>query len=93
MRVFRKETSVEASQAGRQDFEKDLRDGIYLQQQMPFDVYARARQISVRQTSSLGCRTLDILHVASALLLKADRFWTFDQRQATLARTEGLQIG
>jgi predicted nucleic acid-binding protein len=36
-------------------------------------------------------RTLDSLHVASALLLKAERFWTFDERQAKLAKAEGLK--
>ena len=91
LRVFRKDASKEAAQAGRQDFEEDLRGGVYLPLAMPLDVYTRARQISARQASSLGARTLDILHVASALLLKADRFWTFDQRQAALARTEGLR--
>jgi predicted nucleic acid-binding protein len=91
LRVFRKETSVEAAQAGLRDFEEDLRDGMYLPQAMPLDVYNRARQISARQAASLGTRTLDILHVASALQLKADRFWTFDQRQAALASAEGLR--
>jgi predicted nucleic acid-binding protein len=36
-------------------------------------------------------RTLDSLHVASALELKADRFWTFDERQAKLAKVVGLK--
>jgi predicted nucleic acid-binding protein len=31
------------------------------------------------------------LHVASALELKAERFWTFDERQKRLARTVGLK--
>jgi predicted nucleic acid-binding protein len=39
----------------------------------------------------LGNRTLDTLHVASALELKAERFWTFDDRQAKLARAAGLR--
>jgi predicted nucleic acid-binding protein len=36
-------------------------------------------------------RTLDTLHVACALELKADRFWTFDERQAKLAKARGLK--
>jgi predicted nucleic acid-binding protein len=35
-------------------------------------------------------RTLDSLHVACALELKAERFWTFDERQARLAEAVGL---
>ena len=34
----------------------------------------------------LGVRTLDSLHVACALELKAERFWTFDERQARAGR-------
>lgn len=37
-----------------------------------------------------GVRTLDSLHVACALELKAERFWTFDERQVRLARAAGL---
>jgi len=32
------------------------------------------------------------LHVASALVLQSEAFLTFDQRQAELARAEGLKI-
>jgi hypothetical protein len=40
----------------------------------------------------LGMRTLDTLDVASALELKAESFWSFDQRQAKLAEAAGLKI-
>jgi predicted nucleic acid-binding protein len=40
---------------------------------------------------SFGLRTLDTLHVACALELKAERFWTFDERQAKLAKAEGMK--
>jgi predicted nucleic acid-binding protein len=39
-----------------------------------------------------GVCMLDSLHVACALELNADRFWTFDERQAKLARARGLKI-
>jgi predicted nucleic acid-binding protein len=42
---------------------------------------------------SIGVRTLDSLHVACALELKAQRFWTFDERQARLAKAVGLKTG
>ena len=43
-----------------------------------------------RYGPKLGIRTLDTLHVACALELKAERFWTFDERQAKLAEAAGL---
>jgi len=45
-----------------------------------------------RYGPQLGTRTVDTLHVACALELKAERFWTFDERQAKLARARGLKI-
>jgi len=39
----------------------------------------------------LGVRTLDTLHVACALQFNAERFWTFDERQAKLAKVTGLK--
>ena len=42
-------------------------------------------------TSRLGCRTMDILHVACALQIEPTRFVTFDLRQRELAREAGLQ--
>jgi predicted nucleic acid-binding protein len=46
--------------------------------------------ISRKLTPSLA-RTLDILHVASALTLKRGHFLTFDSRQRKLAEATGLK--
>jgi predicted nucleic acid-binding protein len=43
-------------------------------------------------TRDLGCRTLDILHVACAAQLAADHFATFDTRQLALAKRAGLKV-
>jgi predicted nucleic acid-binding protein len=55
---------------------------------MAFDV---CRELARRYAARLGSRTLDTLHVAGALELKAERFWTFDERKAKLARAAGLK--
>jgi predicted nucleic acid-binding protein len=36
--------------------------------------------------------TLDTLHVAAALELKAQRFWKFDERQGKFAKAVGLKL-
>ena len=43
-----------------------------------------------RQTPSIGCRSLDVLHVAAARLIDAALFVTADTRQKALADAEGL---
>jgi predicted nucleic acid-binding protein len=52
----------------------------------------KASLISARQTPRVGTRALDVLHVASAVVLGAEDFYTFDQSQAELARAEGLVV-
>jgi predicted nucleic acid-binding protein len=40
----------------------------------------------------VGARAIDLLHVACALLLDCEVFLTSDQRQADLAKAEGLNV-
>ena len=52
----------------------------------------KAGEISRAHTPQLGCRTLDIIHVASALELATPHFVTFDRRQEQLAAAVGLKL-
>lgn len=52
----------------------------------------QVEELSLRHTAKHGFRTYDLLHVASALLLGCDTFWSFDERALGLARLEGLKI-
>ena len=49
-------------------------------------------ELSLRHSARHGFRTYDLLHVASALLLKCDTFWSFDPKASKLAALEGLKI-
>jgi predicted nucleic acid-binding protein len=51
-----------------------------------------ARQLTERHASKRGCRTYDVLHVAAAIALGADSFWTFDDDAGELAKAEELKI-
>ncbi len=55
------------------------------------DVLRRADDLSKRHTVTDGHRSFDILHVATALVLKAEELLTFDERQRKLALAEGLK--
>ena len=56
------------------------------------ELVKEARRLSLRHTSRHGFRAYDVVHVASALLLKCDAFWSFDARASRLAKLEGLAI-
>lgn len=49
-------------------------------------------ELSLEYTPELGPRTLDVLHVSSALTIGCRRFVTYDERQGELARAVGLKI-
>ena len=56
------------------------------------DVVDEARRLSAARTVLEGHRGFDILHVASALKMKATHFLTFDRTQKKLAESEGLKV-
>jgi len=56
------------------------------------DVYRKAEERSGRHAASTGCRSLDILHVAGAVVLGVRDFVTFDARQGKLARKARLRV-
>jgi predicted nucleic acid-binding protein len=58
---------------------------------MPDSVSDVCAALARRHGPRLGIGTLDSLHLAAALQLEAERFWTFDERQAKLAKAEGLK--
>jgi hypothetical protein len=44
-----------------------------------------AEDLSVNHTEATGAASVDVWHVAAAILLEADTFWTFDGEQRDLA--------
>jgi predicted nucleic acid-binding protein len=90
--VFRGAISpVEAAQF-YSAFEADRKLQLFLEQDTPATACDVAVELARKHVSTLGCRTLDTLHVASALELGAHEFWSFDRRQAKLAKAVGLKI-
>ena len=52
----------------------------------------RAANLSTAHTERLGARAIDLLHVAGALTLESELFFTTDSRQAQIAKAEGLKV-
>lgn len=92
LRIFRKEISLSQASASLKDFENDLRDHVFQLQQLTDQVFAGARKLSRQSTARLGTRTADLLHVASAIELRADYLYTFDRHQRKLAQTIRLKL-
>jgi predicted nucleic acid-binding protein len=89
--VFHKKMSVAEAQQTYRHLEKDRAVGLWLETEMPEGTFDICADLARCHGPRLGVRTLDSLHVATALQLKAEQFWTFDERQAKLAKAEGLK--
>ena len=76
-----------------QDVEADIAGGFLVPTPVPSGaLHDRARQLSDRHTPALGTRSLDLLHVAAALILESKIFFSFDDRQRKAAASEGLKV-
>lgn len=92
-KVYRGEFDPGQSSAAQGLIGDFLRQGLFAR--IPLDMSAVVRdtvELVARSTSSTGCRTLDLLHIASALALGAEVFATGDSRQAKAARVCGLEV-
>ncbi len=90
--VFQHKMSAVEAQSEQRKMEQDRKSGVWLEVEMPPLAWQRCSELARRRGARLETRTLDTLHVATALELKAERFWTFDERQSKLARAEGLKL-
>ncbi len=75
------------------NFESDFQAGVL--KSLPVDwemTWQRCQSLSEAHAATTGCRTLDSLHVACALLASSDEFITSDRRQLALGRLVGLQV-
>ena len=89
---FRKIISAEALSDAIVSFDEDFAEGRYVDADILWRAtLRRARELSRAHTPALGCRTLDVLHVATAIELGLRYFVTFDSRQGQLAKAAGLK--
>src|SRR6266566_3945708 len=91
--IFRQHLTVNQAQAAWRDIERDLRAGRLCPQSLNWvPVFRTAAQWALRHTPGIGCRSLDILHVAAAKKLSAAEFFSFDGRQRALGLLLGLTV-
>lgn len=92
LKAFWQEITSEQAEAQIGHFEARKRKGYYFYPEIArSELMELFRKLS-SSTPRTGCRTLDILHVACALQIRATAFLTFDARQSALAAESGLQV-
>jgi predicted nucleic acid-binding protein len=93
LRVFRREITAIERAAALAEIEADLDNGVLVHVPLPWtDTLREAERLSAAHTEIIGGRSLDIVHVAAALLLGAKGFLSFDDRQRRIAKAEGLKV-
>jgi predicted nucleic acid-binding protein len=88
---FRGTATPEKVQRAHAQFVSDEAAKLWRDVPFPENAFELCADLARRYGPKLGMRTLDTLHVACALELKAERFWTFDERQAKLAKAQGMK--
>ena len=90
--AFRRYITAEAMTDALASLEEDFAEGRYIRADLLWRAaLKRAGDLSRKHTPALGCRSLDVLHVASALELERMNFLTFDRRQQKLAEAAGMR--
>ena len=93
LKKFRNEITPDQTRLIISRLEEHEMSGIYYRPQLDWSaIFIQAIDLSKKHSAIIGSRSLDILHVASALSINADRFLTFDERQIRLAELAGLKI-
>jgi predicted nucleic acid-binding protein len=93
LKKFRREAALRQIRASVQLIDHDLASGALQRPDLNWrDVYLKAGELSETYSGVLGCRSLDVLHIASALLIRSTAFLTYDERQRALAGRAGLEV-
>ncbi|HEX5222182.1 MAG TPA: type II toxin-antitoxin system VapC family toxin [Verrucomicrobiae bacterium] len=93
LKVFLKSATAAQVAAARALIEADLKTGVLLSVAADWkNVFAEAVTLAELHSSSLGCRSLDVLHCAAAKVLGASEFVSTDARQKSLATAMGLSF-
>ncbi|CAN5141683.1 hypothetical protein BH20VER2_BH20VER2_13030 [soil metagenome] len=93
MAIARGEIGETERDAVMADIERQIAAGFFHAVQVSqAAIYAKACELSDSHTPAILARSLDLMHVAAALLCKARLFLSTDTRQCKVARAEGLAV-
>jgi len=93
LRAFRGECSIATANRALGDIDNDVRSDVLRVFKPDWEkVWWRSADLAQAHAAVVGCRTLDTLHVASALEMGFRLFVSSDSRQAKLAERIGLEV-
>jgi len=92
LKVFWNEITLEQAETQIRLFENRLKRGLYVFPEIDRNSLMKCVLRLGAEAPRLGCRTMDIFHVACALEIRACEFLSFDQRQQSLATHAGLNV-
>ena len=93
LQLFLKNATSQQVTAARALVETDLKSGVLVPAGGNWpDIFCEAVKLAEQHTSTVGSRSLDILHCAAAKILAATEFISTDTQQKNLATTMGLNL-
>lgn len=92
LKLFRKEISLSEFNYLTKKVNEDIESGTLMRVNVTWPlIFAETCNLSNRFTRKIGCRTMDVLHVAAAFINETHYFLTTDVRQKKLAEEIGLK--
>ena len=92
-KLFRKEISLAQVNGCQSLIQEFLSQGRFFRPEISLDeVMIDTLELMPKITAATGCRTLDLLHIASARRLECSDFITADKRQAKAARLLEMNV-
>jgi predicted nucleic acid-binding protein len=93
LKEFRGELDADGKAEIARTLADDLRTGVLTQPVLDWEtVFSEAVRLSGTHTAGIGSRSLDLLHVAAAVVSGCRSFLSFDERQRTLAVAAAFEL-
>lgn len=93
LKRFREEITKAEETAAIRIFHSDIDAGRLVRPDYNLaDVFILAEQLSAKHSAAMGSRSLDVLHVATAIKCDCDHLASWDERQRKIAALAGLKL-
>ena len=92
LKVFWRDITATQAQAQLAHFRSRKDRGQYFFPNLDRAALMERFRLLAHHSMKLGTRTLDVMHIACACEIQADRFLSFDERQLSLAKLVGLRV-